>query len=192
MTESLKERLFSLNKFSQYARFELLYRGSEHGFEAHNFHRKCYDVGGTLTIIKSTEGHVFGGFTWISWNEPLHFHNDPFSNGWKVILENAVFVNIKIRVKDPSAYIFSLVNEYDQAFCLKVKDDCCAMVRDPKSGPIFGDDIWISNKPNEQSCVSSVGQSYNVEGTSFKQYQSLANQRCFLVQEIEVFKVIST
>mmetsp|Transcript_25258 Transcript_25258/g.22267 ORF Transcript_25258/g.22267 Transcript_25258/m.22267 type:complete len:116 (+) Transcript_25258:731-1078(+) len=33
---------------------KLLYRGSEHGFTAQNFHSKCDNIEHTLTVVKST------------------------------------------------------------------------------------------------------------------------------------------
>ena len=46
---------------------ELLYRGSENGFEAPLFHQKCDNKGSTLVLIKSENGNLFGGFTTKSW-----------------------------------------------------------------------------------------------------------------------------
>ena len=47
---------------------ELLYRGSRDGFEARNFHDKCDNQGPTLTIIKSSDDFIFGGYTEINWD----------------------------------------------------------------------------------------------------------------------------
>merc|ERR1712154_179434 len=48
---------------------EMVYRGSDEGFEAYNFHEKCDDVGPTLILIQSEHSHVFGGFTTQSWKD---------------------------------------------------------------------------------------------------------------------------
>ena len=48
----------------------LIYRGSEDGFTAAVFHKKCDQKGPTLIIIKSDKGKIFGGFTDIDWNSP--------------------------------------------------------------------------------------------------------------------------
>jgi hypothetical protein len=48
----------------------LLYSGSVHGFEASKFHSLCDNKGPTLTIIKTTSGHTFGGYTKASWESP--------------------------------------------------------------------------------------------------------------------------
>ena len=47
-----------------------LWRGTRDGFRAHNFHRLCDGQGKTLTVVKTTRGTIFGGFTDISWAIP--------------------------------------------------------------------------------------------------------------------------
>ena len=42
-------------------------RGSEDGFTSSAFHRKCDNIGSTLTLIQSENGKVFGGFTMVPW-----------------------------------------------------------------------------------------------------------------------------
>ena len=54
--------LFKLCHFSPDSRLKLLYRGTEDGFSAYAFHDKCDEVPNVLTIIRSTESNVFGGF----------------------------------------------------------------------------------------------------------------------------------
>lgn len=46
----------------------LIYRGSRDGFLSKNFHNKCDYKGETLSIIKSTKGYIFGGYTKINWD----------------------------------------------------------------------------------------------------------------------------
>ena len=48
-------------------KWELIYRGSEHGYTAESFHKCCDNKGPTLVIIKSIEGWIFGGYTTRSW-----------------------------------------------------------------------------------------------------------------------------
>jgi ABC-type transporter Mla subunit MlaD len=43
--------------------WNLLYRGSRDGFEAHTFHTLCDSQPNTLTIIATPENWIFGGFT---------------------------------------------------------------------------------------------------------------------------------
>lgn len=46
----------------------LAYKASLDGFSHDSFHAKCDNKGPTLTIIKSSEGYIFGGFTSASWD----------------------------------------------------------------------------------------------------------------------------
>jgi hypothetical protein len=46
----------------------LLYRGTEHGFRVSHFHNKCDGKPNTVTIILTTNGFIFGGFTPVAWN----------------------------------------------------------------------------------------------------------------------------
>jgi len=41
---------------------KLLYCASRDGWQASTFHEKCDDHGPTITIIRTTEGYIFGGF----------------------------------------------------------------------------------------------------------------------------------
>ena len=48
----------------------LLYRSSIHNFTFHDFHSRVDNKGPTLTLMKSQNGNVFGGFASISWYIP--------------------------------------------------------------------------------------------------------------------------
>jgi hypothetical protein len=47
--------------------FSLLWRGSRDGFRANDFHGRCDGHPNTLTLVKDTDGNIFGGFTPIAW-----------------------------------------------------------------------------------------------------------------------------
>ena len=51
---------------------QLLYRASRDGWKASDFHACCDGSGATVTVIKSVDGFVFGGFADTSW----HNNND--------------------------------------------------------------------------------------------------------------------
>ena len=53
---------FVRDQFPQ-ARFERIYDAKTHGWAAKNFHDCCDEKGWTLTIVKTTEDFIFGGFT---------------------------------------------------------------------------------------------------------------------------------
>jgi len=72
--------------------WKLQYRATRDGFSAHNFHTKCDTAANTLTIIKSTNGNIFGGFTEKAWSSSVQY-----------------FI-------DSKAFIFSLVNKENKLF----------------------------------------------------------------------------
>lgn len=49
----------------------LLYRGSRDGMDSRCFHHWCDKQGPTLTLIRTTCGHVFGGYLSCSWFTPM-------------------------------------------------------------------------------------------------------------------------
>ena len=49
--------------------FKLLYRGSEDGKSAHDFHRKCDGFKNTISIIKTDNNAKFGGYAENDWSE---------------------------------------------------------------------------------------------------------------------------
>ncbi len=69
-----------------------MYRASQDGFEAKNFHSKCdsHHRCRTLTIVKSAEPHsfIFGGYTECAW----------YGGAMRKSSET----------KDPNAFVFSL------------------------------------------------------------------------------------
>jgi hypothetical protein len=96
-----------------------------HGFEATKFHSLCDNKGPTLSIIKTTSGHTFGGYTKASW-EP---HN---SGIWK---------------HDTSSFLFSV----DKLTKYPITKDYDKAIRCYSSyGPIFGTgySIVIYDKSN--------------------------------------------
>ena len=62
-------------------RLELLFRASEHNFNATEFHIACDGHSNTITIIKSDHGNIFGGYTTIPWqseDEELYGNGESF------------------------------------------------------------------------------------------------------------------
>jgi hypothetical protein len=54
--------------------FDLLWRGSDHGFGPEVFHQRCDGHPNTLTIIRDTDGSVFGRFTPVKWESRVWNH----------------------------------------------------------------------------------------------------------------------
>jgi len=166
--------LIKLCEFSSNNKFSLLYRGSQDGFEAKDFHAKCDGHLNTLTIIKaSNTSFIFGGFA------SLKFDSKNKSK------------------QDRKAFIFSLTNEHNRSCKMKVKPKCVAITCHPDWCTIFGNgDIRIANKANQNSnSFSGLGSSYDLpENKSAPDKKNdqmlksfLAGSYHFKIDEIEVY-----
>ena len=58
------------------AKITRLYKASTDGFAAAKFHALCDNKGASLSLIKTTAGHTFGGYTTISWDTSSSYKND--------------------------------------------------------------------------------------------------------------------
>ena len=47
---------------------ELLYRKTSDGSKSEDFHKKCDNKGITITIVETTKGYIFGGYTELNWD----------------------------------------------------------------------------------------------------------------------------
>lgn len=71
MTEEYRqnlERFFEPYKDQIYS-WRLLYRGTEHGFNAKAFHKACDKKGPTITIVHNSLNKFYGGFTKQQWDK---------------------------------------------------------------------------------------------------------------------------
>jgi hypothetical protein len=59
---------WSLAEISESSKGTLLYRATRDGFTAKAFHVKCDGKPKTITIIKTDQDYVFGGYTSAAWN----------------------------------------------------------------------------------------------------------------------------
>ena len=100
-----------------------LYRATVNGFQAAQFHALCNDKGPTLSLIRTTAGHIFGGFTTISWDS---------SNGYKNDTHSFLF-SVDKQIK------FPIVNSFGNAI------NCTSSY-----GPTFGSgcDLYVSDNSN--------------------------------------------
>ena len=55
---------------------ELLFRKSRDGSKPEDFHNKCDNKGNTITIIETTKGYIFGGYTELQWDRSDKFKKD--------------------------------------------------------------------------------------------------------------------
>ena len=162
MDSYLQKKLIDLCNF-QNQKWKLIYRATQQGFSGNNFHSVCNGTANTLTVIKATNGNIFGGFIVNPWN----------TNGW---------------IKDSKAYIFSLVNYNYKPFKTGVLNSSEACYSVKKNGPSFGNkDIWIASDSNEnQNSESTLGKSYTLP-KYLKCDSILAGTTYFKTVDIEVF-----
>ena len=163
---------------------ELLYRGSRDGFEAHNFHDKCDNQGQTLTIIKSSDDFIFGGYTEINWD----------STTWNGKVGEG---NNARREGKGNEFVYTLKNPHNispSKFNMKKEwlnhSICC----DVNLGPIFGcNDIRIENncntKNNSFSFYDFEPGEYCFDDNTGKKRLLFTGKKSFTVKEIEVFKI---
>ena len=161
---SEKMYLIKLCAFQSRTRWQLIYKASQDGFASKDFHRKCDSVSQTLTIVKTIDGFIFGGYTELPWHS-----NDEYS-------------------KDENAFLFSLVNHQNDPIKLECVKPEFAIYNYEEYGPTFGRgyDIFISDHSNSnlESCCNLVVYTharYECDSTV------LAGTENFQTDDIEVF-----
>jgi hypothetical protein len=164
--------LNKLCEFPESQGWDLKYRASRDGFSGKDFHKKCDGVWNTLTIIKTTNGNIFGAFAEEAWTNNTD-------------------------VKDPQAFIISLINEEKEPFKAMSSTGYYALHCDSSKGPCFGTsnkyhlDISIASNSNvNQSSSSNFGYAFKHQDYprgSEKARNILAGSYNFQTIEIEVF-----
>ena len=149
----------------------LLYRGSQDGWKTEDFHDKCDDKGATITVIRSSDGFIFGGFADKPWKS---------SGGY---------------CKYDKAFLFSLKSPSNEVGPTKISinQNMCsyAMYHDSSLGPTFGGglDFGIAKYANKNSkSYSNLGHTYEIPPGQINTF--LVGSKNFKVSEIEVFQVI--
>jgi hypothetical protein len=171
----MKEELLKLCEFKWHQEFELLYRGSLHGFRVDDFHSRCDNIPKTVTLVKAAEsGCIFGGYTQTTWDK-----------------------SYKVKT-DKNAFIFSLVNKENKPVKVNVakgKEDLAIWNID---GPCFGiNDLSISLPLFKDSKDSITGYSrfgfayvlpnYPLGSEQAKNF--IAGSETFKIEDIEVFQL---
>jgi hypothetical protein len=152
-------------------RFELLYRGSRDGFGSSVFHKRCNGKSGTVTIVQTAKGFIFGGYTPLAWRSP-----DRGQWAGDSSLQSFVFTVKNGRNLSPKR--FGLKSDHSQYAIL-----CYSGY-----GPCFGHDFQIKSDGNTGTVNhSSFGSTYTDDvgaGPTF-----LAGESPFTAKEVEVFQL---
>ncbi|UJR33898.1 hypothetical protein I4U23_021317 [Adineta vaga] len=175
LTTEYEEKLLEFigPEFSTEQPWRLIYRGSDHGFEAADFHRCCDSYAPTISIIQTDFGNIFGGFTSIPWSsaEMRADHSD--STAFLFTLKNNLVV-------PPTK--FPVAKEFQQ----------CAISQNPTCGPNFGSpknvgsDLCLRNKFNEKNNCIFFPKSY-IDTTNHG--SSIFAKKYFACNEVEVFTI---
>jgi hypothetical protein len=145
----------------------LIYRGTKDGFSATDFHRECDGIAKTVTIVKTTNGNIFGAYTDKLWGASSYAH----------------------QILDDNAFIFSLVNKRNKPFI------ACGngyVWSHSNWGPCFGPcEIKIASDSNiNKTSSSSLGYNYKHQDYPYRTNETktiLAGSHTFQTAEIEVF-----
>ncbi len=179
LDRTLHYQLDELCEFPKDREWELIYKASRDGFKASDFHAKCNShpilQKGTLTVIKSDSGNVFGGFTEKAWSSHQGF------------------------VTDPSAFIFSLVNKDKNPFKVNCSNDGqYGIYCNENYGPVFGGDgeklrdiVIISDSNTLNKSYTDFGYAYqhpDYQRETDKAKSILAGSFKFHIDEIEVYE----
>jgi hypothetical protein len=156
-------------------RFRLLYRGSRDGFSPATFHQCCDGHGNTLTIVKSTNDSIFGGYTPRSWNS-----------------ENSV----EGYIADVSleSFLFTIQNPHKLAPRIFAQTQASHAIQYHSAhGPTFGNSdlrVWRVRQGAFQG-DSDLGHSY-ANDTGIAGDKVFTGDSRFISDEIEVFEVMGT
>ena len=60
-------------------KMELIFRGTRDGMNNKSFHNKCDNKGPNICLIRNEKGHIFGGYSSISWTSDCNYHSAPDS-----------------------------------------------------------------------------------------------------------------
>ena len=155
--------------------WRLIYRASEHGFDAADFHRYCETYAPTVSIIQTDFGNIFGGFTSIPWSS----------------------ATLRADQADPTAFLFTLKNTLNippTKFPVAKEYQQCAISHNPTCGPNFGSpknegsDLCLRNKFNDKTNCIFFPKSYldptNQGGLIFA-------KKYFACKEVEVFTLMN-
>jgi len=151
-------------------KWNLLYKGSRDGFKANDFHRLCDNKGPTLSIINTTDGHMFGGFTSMSWTSDDE-------GAYKA---------------DATAFLFTLSNPHGikpTKYVIK-EGGKCAIRSKTIRGPMFGGghDIFVGSLSNSNA-YSYIKFPYSFIDTTGKGDKTFTGSNNFTSSEIEVYSL---
>ena len=144
-------------------KYELLYRGSRDGMTPSFFHQKCNGICPTISIIRTSKGLKFGGYTEKTWENNS-------SGAW---------------IDDNNSFLFSV--DY-----MKIYNGIKGQIlHNNNYGPTFNSSIYLQNdftQNGNNTCQKTYSNQYY--SGFIRDYELNDGQSNFTVSEVEVFKVI--
>ena len=145
MDSVLWSKLFSISTKLSKNKWTSIHRETRDGFGANDFYRECYGVAITLTVVKTTNGNIFGCYT-----------NLPWSSSFDIIDYIAITDSFLV-------WLMKKINHLLK--CLKNKVVTFSFLS--SWGPVFGNksgnsDIYIASDSNMNT------KSYSILGNGFE------------------------
>ena len=176
---NLKDILFIINRIKEIhpklhnINLLLVYRASEDGDRAKDFHKKCDKIGPNIVIIKTRKGNIFGGFTFKNWE---HMPRD--------IDESRP--NLGSASRDSKAFGFNVNN---QKIYNNEKPNEFAIWCNKNYGPTFKNNLFqIFDNCLKKGGYCSVKNNSHFGG-QMEDYEIAGGESRFRVEELEVFEI---
>ena len=148
---------------------QLLYKATRDGFDANAFHNRCNNQGATITIIRSNNGYLFGGYASVPWTSSGSY------------------------MADDKAFLFTLINPHNippTKYILKPANIASAVYHHSSYGPTFGSGHDLNICANSNSTNSSYTNfSHGYTDSTGQGNNTFTGNRNFLTADIEVFKL---
>jgi hypothetical protein len=147
--------------------WKLIWRGSKDGFRSHDFHSLCDLKGATVTVIRSSNGYVFGGYTPAAWD--IANKRGSYSNA-------------------PGSFLFTLSNPHaipPTKYPVKVPEK--AIQHHTNFCQFFGDDDLVVVSDCNANCNSHSYFPVSYGDTTGKGNLTFTGNDSFQVADIEVF-----
>jgi len=153
--------------------WEPCWRATRDGFAASDFHSGCDARGATVTVIRSTDGYIFGGYSDVDWSG---------DRGW--VTSNDAFL-----------FLLNSAGLGQTPFKARVfQNHANAVYVSSSFGPTFGGghDLLVSSDSNQNTdSNTNWGYTYNLpSGFTYSTTQAkemAAGTYTFQITEIEVF-----
>ena len=169
----IQNRIKEINPRIKDVYFSLVYRATEDGDKAVNFHNKCDKIGPNIVLIKTKKGFIFGGFTFRNWE---HLPRDIDVNR----------PNLGSASRDANAFGFNINN---QKIYNNERPNEFAIWCNRNFGPTFKNNLFqIFDSCLKKGGYCTVRRSSHFGGQK-TDFEITGGESKFKVDELEVFEV---